>query len=79
LYTRKVYLEYRQVFDKSMTFWMEPNPEVADGYLVKHHRGGVVFVGLIMHSKYMQTLKMVNIGVNVDSGSTRVCLVNSEI
>jgi hypothetical protein len=39
LYTRKVYLEYRQVFDKSTTFQMDPNPGVADGYLVKHHQG----------------------------------------
>jgi hypothetical protein len=39
LYTRKVYLEYRQVFDKSTAFWMDPNLGVTHGYLVKHHRG----------------------------------------
>jgi hypothetical protein len=39
----------------------------------------VVSVGLIMHSEYMRTLKMVNIGANVDSGNTQVGLVNSEI
>jgi hypothetical protein len=39
LYTRKVYLEYRQVFDKSTTFRMDPNPGVTHGYLVKHHHG----------------------------------------
>jgi hypothetical protein len=30
----------------------------------------VVSVGPIMHTEYMQTLKMVNIDVNVDSGNT---------
>jgi hypothetical protein len=29
----------------------------------------VVSIGLIMHSEYMRTLKMVNIGANVDSGN----------
>jgi hypothetical protein len=40
LYMRKVYLEYRQVFDKSMTFRMDPNPGVSNGFLVKHQRCG---------------------------------------
>jgi hypothetical protein len=40
LYTRKVYLEYRHVFDKSTTFRMDPNPGVPNGFLVKHQRGG---------------------------------------
>jgi hypothetical protein len=30
----------------------------------------VVSVGPIMHTEYMQILKMVNIDVNVDSGNT---------
>jgi hypothetical protein len=40
LYTRKMYLEYRQVFDKRTTFRMNPNPGVPNGFLVKHQRGG---------------------------------------
>jgi hypothetical protein len=39
LYRRKVYLEYRQVFDTSTAFWMDPNPGVPNGFLVKHQRG----------------------------------------
>jgi hypothetical protein len=37
----------------------------------------VVSVGLFMHFEYMRTLKMVNIGVNGDSGNTQVRLVIS--
>jgi hypothetical protein len=37
---RKVYLEYRHVFDKSTTFRMDPNPGVPIGFFVKHQRGG---------------------------------------
>jgi hypothetical protein len=40
LYTRKVYLEYRLKFNKSFSFRMDPNPEVPNGYLVTHHKGG---------------------------------------
>jgi hypothetical protein len=40
LYTRKVYLEYRKVFDKSTAFRMDPNPGMPNGFLVKHQRGG---------------------------------------
>jgi hypothetical protein len=40
LYTRKVYLEYRHVFDKSTSFRMDPNSGVPNGFLVKHQRGG---------------------------------------
>jgi hypothetical protein len=40
LFTRKVYLEYRQVFDKSAAFRMYPNPGVPNGFLVKHQWGG---------------------------------------
>jgi hypothetical protein len=43
MYTRKVYLEYRETFTKSTTFRMEPNPAVRNGYLVKHQRGGDEF------------------------------------
>jgi hypothetical protein len=43
LYTRMVYLEYRQVFDKSIAFRMDPNPGVPNGFLVKHQRGGGEF------------------------------------
>jgi hypothetical protein len=39
LYMRKVYLEYRQVFDKSITFRMDPNPGIPNGLLVKHQWG----------------------------------------
>jgi hypothetical protein len=39
LYTRKVYLEYRQVFDKSTTFRMDQNLGVPNGFLVKHQQG----------------------------------------
>jgi hypothetical protein len=39
LYTRKVYLEYRTVFDKSTAFRMDPNLSMPNGYLVKHQRG----------------------------------------
>jgi hypothetical protein len=38
----------------------------------------VVLVGLIMHSEYKQTLKMVNMGENGDNGNTQVRLVISE-
>jgi hypothetical protein len=37
-----------------------------------------VSVGLIMHSEYMQILRMVNIDANVDSGNTQVRVVMSE-
>jgi hypothetical protein len=37
-----------------------------------------VSVGLIMHSKYMQILRMVNIYANVNSGNTQVCVVMSK-
>jgi hypothetical protein len=57
---------------------MDPNPGVAHGYLVRHHRGNRVSVSLIMHSEYMQILRMVNIDVNVDSGNTQVCVVMSK-
>jgi hypothetical protein len=40
LYTWKIYLEYRQVFDKSTAFRMDPNPGVPNRFLVKHQRGG---------------------------------------
>jgi hypothetical protein len=40
LFTRKVYLEYRQVFDKSAAFRMYPNLGVPNGFLVKHQWGG---------------------------------------
>jgi hypothetical protein len=43
LYTRKVYLEHRSKFNKSFAFHMDPNPEVPNGYLVTHHRGGHAF------------------------------------
>jgi hypothetical protein len=36
LYTRKVYLEYKQIFDTSMAFRMDPNQDVPNGFLVKH-------------------------------------------
>jgi hypothetical protein len=39
LYTRKVYQEYRQVFDKSAAFRMDSNPSMPNGFLVKHQRG----------------------------------------
>jgi hypothetical protein len=39
-YRRKVYLEYRQVFDKSMAFRMDPNSGVPHGFLMKHLWGG---------------------------------------
>jgi hypothetical protein len=39
MYTRKVCLEYRQVFDKSTAFRMDPNSGVPNGFLVKHQRG----------------------------------------
>jgi hypothetical protein len=39
LYMRKVYLEYRQVFDKSMTFRMDPNPGIPNRFLVKYQWG----------------------------------------
>jgi hypothetical protein len=45
LYTRKVYLEYRHVFDKSTTFRMDPNLSVPNRFLVKHQRGGGEFYG----------------------------------
>jgi hypothetical protein len=35
----KVYLEYRDTYDKSTAFRMVPNPEVAHGYLVRHQKG----------------------------------------
>jgi hypothetical protein len=47
LYTRKVYLEYRQVFNKSTTFRMDQNPSVPHGFLVKHQRSGGVGVGSV--------------------------------
>jgi hypothetical protein len=40
LYTSKVYLEYKQVFDKSTTFRIYPNPGVPNGSLMKHQGGG---------------------------------------
>jgi hypothetical protein len=40
IYTRKVYLEYRQTFNKSTAFRMDENPGVPNGYLMKHQRGG---------------------------------------
>jgi hypothetical protein len=40
LYMRKVYLQYRYVFNKSTTFRMDPNPGMANGFLVKHQWGG---------------------------------------
>jgi hypothetical protein len=38
IYTRKVYLEYRQTFDKSAAFRIDVNPDVPNGFLVKHQR-----------------------------------------
>jgi hypothetical protein len=40
LYMGKVYFKYRQVFDKSTAFRMDPNPSVPHGYVVKHQWGG---------------------------------------
>jgi hypothetical protein len=40
MYTRKVYLEYRDMYDKSTTVWIDVNPEVPHGYLVRHQKGG---------------------------------------
>jgi hypothetical protein len=40
LYTRKVYLEYRQVFDKNTSFRKDPNSDMPNRFLVKHQRGG---------------------------------------
>jgi hypothetical protein len=40
LYTRKVYLEYRQVFDKNTSFRKDPNSDMPNGFLVNHQRGG---------------------------------------
>jgi hypothetical protein len=39
LYMGKVYFKYRQVFDKSTAFRMDPNPSVPHGYVVKHQWG----------------------------------------
>jgi hypothetical protein len=39
MYIRKVYLEYRDTYDKSTTFWIDVNPEVPHGYLVRHQKG----------------------------------------
>jgi hypothetical protein len=46
LYMRKVYLKYGQLFDKSTTFRIDPNPGVPNGLLVKHQRGGGGFYWL---------------------------------
>jgi hypothetical protein len=35
IYTKKVYIEYRQTFNKSTTFRMDENLGVRNGYLVK--------------------------------------------
>jgi hypothetical protein len=72
LYTRKVYLEYRQVFDKSMAFRMDPNLGVPNGLLVKYHRGGVGSVGQIMLFKYMQMWCKVDISASVGNVSILV-------
>lgn len=39
LYTKRVYLEYRQRFDKSMAFQIDLNQGVPNGFLVKQQRG----------------------------------------
>jgi hypothetical protein len=62
-----VYLEYRQVFDKSTTFRMGPNPSMPNGFLVKHQSGGVGSVGQIMLFEYMQMWCKVNIGASVNN------------
>jgi hypothetical protein len=72
LYTRKVYLEYRKVFDKSTAFRMDPNPGMPNGFLVKHQRGGVGSVGQIMLFASMQMWCRMNIGASVINGSTLV-------
>jgi hypothetical protein len=46
IYTRKVYLEYRQTFNKSTSFRMNANPGVHNGYLMRHQWDGGDFCWL---------------------------------
>jgi hypothetical protein len=39
----KVYLEYRQTFNKSTVFQIDENPGVHNGYLMRHQRAGGSF------------------------------------
>jgi hypothetical protein len=44
LYTRKVYLEYRETFDKSTAFRIDADPAIPNGFHVKHQRAGGNFL-----------------------------------
>jgi hypothetical protein len=72
MYTRKVYLEYRETFTKSTTFRMEPNPAVRNGYLVKHQRGGDEFCWANHAFRVHAELKTVSTVASVDNGNTQV-------
>jgi hypothetical protein len=72
MYTRKVYLEYQDMYDKSTTFRIDVNPEVPYGFLVRHRGGGEISVEQIMRLGCMLMLKVVITCVNVDNGNTHV-------
>jgi hypothetical protein len=45
VYTRAVYQEYKQEYNNSTAIVIrtDPNPEVINGWLVKHEQGGGIF------------------------------------
>jgi hypothetical protein len=45
VYTRAVYQEYKKEYNNSTVFVirLDPNPEVRNGWLVKHEQGGGIF------------------------------------
>jgi hypothetical protein len=45
VYTRAVYQEYKQEYNNNTVFIIkpDPNPEVRNGWLVKHEQGGGIF------------------------------------
>ncbi|CAL5049424.1 unnamed protein product [Urochloa decumbens] len=51
VYTRAVYKEYKEQYNKSTAFIIEPNPEVENGYLVKHETGEGSFCWAQHHFK----------------------------
>jgi hypothetical protein len=76
IYTRKVYLEYRQSFNKSTAFRMDENPGSVIG--TSWGINGVVgiFVGLTKLLECMLMSRMVNLDVNVGNGSIQVGCVD---
>ena len=70
---RVVYQEYKREYANSTAFLIEPNPdpEVRNGYLVRHEKGAGSF-WRNMHLKWWLTRNQECMNANASSGSTQV-------